>query len=352
MQYWIKSSLAVGVLLSLSGCSIFINDAHHPRNYRANQPVQVPASLQAPSQDPDFKMDVAQYQAAEEPIGYRPPQQVLTVAQGTWIEEGDKVPRVFFDKNDGITDLSASIWQAVNGALQTLGTQVSTKDEAKREVVSGWVALIKPADGWFWEDLKAPSEQKFKFTLVQQEHQRTASLIAELVDYRSDDVPLTDLLKQQLEVRALNAVVAEYDYEYRLLQSNVRRTEGQLAFNVGFDKAGNAAIVASVPFERVFDRLSTVLEELSFSVDKINVDEATMNVRYDKPTDSVWDSIWGDDTPALPIESGEYQLSIAANQDGSSVITWRDGKGQLLDTATVQALQQGLLAAVQQKDVN
>ncbi|WP_462151212.1 outer membrane protein assembly factor BamC [Pseudoalteromonas xiamenensis] len=351
MQYWVKTSLACGVLLTLSGCSIFTNDAHHPRNYRANAPVKVPSTLKAPEIDPDFKMDIAQYESQEEPKGFRPPQQVLTVAQGTWIEEGDKVSRVYFDKNDGIKDLADSIWMATQGALTSNNVTAERSDKATGTIESGWFTLIKPKDGWFWEDTKSPSQQRFKFRIEQQEHKRTASLIVELIDYRSDDIPLTDLLKQQLEVRALNEVVTEYDYQYRRLLAEIRQSEGQLAIEIGSDEEGNSALVLSTAFEHVFDKVSGLLEGLSFTVDKVNVDESTIAVTYEKPEDSIWNSIWGDSIPSLPLENGKYTIKISSNKEGGSVLTWQNGNDQVLDAQAVQALQQGLLNAVRQKDV-
>ncbi|CCQ11666.1 Outer membrane protein NlpB, lipoprotein component of the protein assembly complex (forms a complex with YaeT, YfiO, and YfgL); Lipoprotein-34 precursor [Pseudoalteromonas luteoviolacea B = ATCC 29581] len=351
VQYWVKTSIALGVTLTLSGCSIFTNDAHHPRNYRANGPMKVPSTLKTPAIDADFKMDVAQYKSQAEPMGYRPPQQVLTTAQGTWIEEGDRISRVYFDKNDGITDLAQSIWQSIESTLNHNQTSTQSAERSSGTLESGWMALIQPKDGWFWEDETVPSQQRFKYTITQQEHKRTASLSVELVDYRSDDVPLTEMLKQQLEVRALNDVITEYDFQYRQLLAELRRSEGQLAIDAGFDEAGNAALVLSTAYEQVFDRVASMLEGLSFVVDKVNNDEALINVTYQKPEDSVWNSIWGSDTPSLPLQSGKYTIKIAATKSGGSVMTWLDGKGNVLDAATIQSLQQGLLDAMHQKDV-
>ncbi|MEC8207355.1 MAG: outer membrane protein assembly factor BamC, partial [Pseudomonadota bacterium] len=86
MQYWISKALAVSVMVSLTGCSVFTDEAHHKRNYRANEPVKAPAGLAQPTQDPTYKMDVAQYDNNPEAKNYRPPAQVITIAQGTWVE--------------------------------------------------------------------------------------------------------------------------------------------------------------------------------------------------------------------------------------------------------------------------
>lgn len=351
MQYWIKPSLALGLLMTLSGCSVFINDAHHPRNYRAYTPVTVPSSLQAPATDRDFAMDEAQYSGQAEESSLRPPQQVLTLAQGTWIEEGDKQSRIFFDKNDGVESLSNAIWEAIEGALKNLNASASSANKGTGVLETGWLSLIQAKDGWFWEDNKVPSEHRFKFTIVQQEHKRTASLLVELVDFRSDSLELTDLLKQQLEVRALNEVVGEYDFQYRRLLAEQRQSVGQLAIAFGLNEAGQPALVLSTDYDRAFDKVSTMLEALNFNIEKVNLDESTIAVEYEKPQDSVWNSIWGDEGIALPLENGKYTIKISATKEGGSVLTWLDEKDQVLDTQMMQTLQQALLDALRQKDV-
>lgn len=104
MQYWIPKALTVSVLVSLSGCGVFTDEAHHKRNYKAGEPVQVAGQLAQPAQDPTYKMEVAEYDNNPDSTNYRPPAQVLTIAKGSWVEEGDKQARVYFDKNDGIVD--------------------------------------------------------------------------------------------------------------------------------------------------------------------------------------------------------------------------------------------------------
>ena len=129
MQYWIPKALTVSVLVSLSGCSVFTNDAHDERNYRAHEVVKVPASLSQPAQDPTYKMDVGQYSNNPDATNYRPPAQVLTVAKGSWVEETDKNARVYFDKNDGIDDLDEFIWESINAVLADNNTQATKADK-------------------------------------------------------------------------------------------------------------------------------------------------------------------------------------------------------------------------------
>jgi outer membrane protein assembly factor BamC len=340
------------VILGLSGCSVFTNDTHHERNYRINKAVQVPGDLKQPYNDPTYVMQEAQYANDTEALALRPPQQVLTLATGSWVEQNDKLARVFFDKNDGIEDLTSFIWQAVDGVIGEEQTGYDSLDKEKGIAVTNWYSVIAPSSKWFWQEETSPSQQKYKFTVAQSEHQRTASLQAELVDYKSDSVDLTDLLKQQLEVRALNQVVAEFDYQYRVFLVELRKQQGELALDVGFDPKGNVAMIAPQSANVAIVNLSNVLERLNFTIIKIDSEENELHVRYEKPEDSVWDSIWGDEIVTLPIADGDYRLKVSVLSDSQSSVTWRDNNAELLSAELLSQLQQSLTKAIANKGLS
>ncbi|WP_440055683.1 outer membrane protein assembly factor BamC [Pseudoalteromonas sp. T1lg65] len=349
MQYWIPKSLVLGVAVSLAGCSVFTNDAHHERNYRVNAPVKVPDGLQQPYRDPEFSMPVATYDNSPEAKSYQAPQQILTLAQGSWVEEGEQKARVYFDKNDGIDDLPSFIWQAVDGVMQANEISYTESRKSEGEAISDWYTLVARESGWFWFEDKVVSEQKIKFIVEQKEHQRTASIRAELVDYRSDSVELNDLLKQRLEVRAINQVVAEFDYQYRLLQVEMRKRQGIMALDLGFDKDGNAALLTEKDQQNVLNRFATFLERNNFSVVRIDSEKQDILIRYKAPEESVWDSIWGDEAIVLPIEDGDYNVRISETDDKRTAITWKDGDGNVLDTDTMAEIHKVLLELLRQK---
>ncbi|RJE75867.1 outer membrane assembly protein BamC [Pseudoalteromonas citrea] len=349
MQYWIPKALTVGVILGLSGCSVFVNDAHNERNYRVNDAVKTPAQLEQPYQDPTFQMDVATFNNDPEAKSFRPPQQVLTLAAGSWVEENETIARVYFDKNDGIDDLNQFIWRAVDSVMANHNTDISLDEREKGSVSTNWYSLIKPIEGWFWEDNQTVSEQQVKFVIEQKEHQRTASLKAELIDYRSDKQPLNPLLQQQLEVRALNEVVAEFDYLYRLLQVEMRKEQGVLSLDMGFDDKGYSAFVTEQDHEIVIDRFASFLERVNFTIIKIDRESGLISVRYEKPDDSVWDSIWGDDALLLPLNSGDYTINVAKTKEAATSLTWRNAAGDVLEPEVMTQLQQALLVVLRDK---
>jgi len=351
VQYWIPKALTVSVLVSLSGCSVFTNDAHDERNYRAHEAVKVPASLSQPAQDPTYKMDVGQYSNNPDATNYRPPAQVLTVAKGSWVEETDKNARVYFDKNDGIDDLDEFIWESINAVLADNNTQATKADKLLGIIETDWYAIIKPEESWLWNSDESVDLERFKFTIEEKSHQRTASLSAELIDFKGDE-PLSDLFKQQLEVRALNQVISEFDYRYRQLEVDMRKRQGIISLEMGFDNKGNAALVTEQSYETVFDRFSGFLERLSFTIVEINPDTGLITADYKKPESSVWDSIWGDEVTQLPIDEGQYQILVSKTKQGGTSLTWMDEQGDTLEPGTMNGLQQALVAALIQRGIN
>jgi len=351
VQYWIPKALAVSALVSLSGCGVFTDEAHHKRNYKAGEPVVVPGELAQPRQDPTYKMEVAEYDNNPDSTNYRPPAQVLTVAKGSWVEEGDKLPRIYFDKNDGITELDEFVWQAVQSVLLERKTKAVKFDKQAGKLETDWYAIIQPEEGWLWDSEQEVSQQRFLFTLDQKSHQRTVSLSSKLVDYKSKTEKLTPLLQQQLEVRALNQVIAEFDYLYRQLELELRKKQGIISLEMGFDNKGNAALVTEQSYNDVFDRFSGFLERLSFTIVEIDQDRGLITADYSKPESSVWDSIWGEELSELPIENGQYQILVSRTKEGGTSLTWMDDQGSTLEPGTMNDLQQALEKALRQRGI-
>ncbi len=351
MQYWIPKAVLLGAAVSLSGCGLFTSDAHHERNYRASEQVRVPANLEQPAADPEFKMDVAQYDNNEEVPNLRPPSQVLTVAEGSWVDEDDKSARVYFDKNDGIQDLDEFVWQAIDGALENNQAKVRTANKLEGTLETDWLELIKPETDWFWESSEAASRQRFKFTLEEKSHHRTTALRAELIEFDGKKETLTPLLRQQLETRMLNQVVAEFDYNYRRMLAELQKQQGDIALELGFDSKGNAALIAKENYQVVFDRFTSLLERLSFTM--VEADAATGRViaDYSKPEASVWDAIWGDEVTPLPLAEGQYQLMLSTTANGGTSITWMDPTGNAIDPQAMSELQKALLTVLEQRNL-
>ena len=350
MQYWIQRAVMLGVLASLGGCSIFSNSAHDTSNYTMNEPVKVPSNLQAPAQDPTYSMDVAVYDNDEEPKYVKPPMQVMPVASGSWIDENDKASRVYFDKNDGIEDLDEFIWYAVKGTLEDYQTGVVSEDKLAGTLESDWFSVVRVEEGILWDD-EIVAEQRYRFIIEEKDHQRTAALRSELVDYRSETVELNPRLKQRLETRALNAVITEFDYRYRQLQVELRKRQGIISLEMGFDNQGNAALVTEQNYDVVFDRFSGFLERLQFTIIEVNPDKGLIVADYTQPDSSVWDSIWGDETMQIPLEDGQYQVLVSTTNTGGTSLTWMDEEGEVLEPGIMNGLQQALVEAMQSRGI-
>ncbi|GAP75638.1 outer membrane protein assembly factor BamC [Pseudoalteromonas ruthenica] len=350
MQYWIPKALMLSALVSLSGCGIFTSEAHHPRNYRTNEPVVAPEGLDAPRQDPTYKMDVARYDNSEQAKATKPPMQIMPLAEGSWLDENEKLARVYFDKNEGIEDLDEFIWHAIEGVLSDYNTQAVSADKLIGTVETDWFSIVRVEEGWLWDD-EIVAEQRYKFIIEEKDHQRTAALRAEMVDYRSDDVPLTPLLQQRLETRALNAVISEFDYRYRQLKVELRQRQGIISLDMGFDNKGNAALVTEQAYNVVFERFAGFLERLQFTIVEVDVDSGRIIADYTKPEASVWDSIWGEEAMQLPLEDGQYQILMSTTREGGTSITWMDKEGEVLQPGTMNDLQQALVQALRTRGI-
>ncbi len=350
VQYWIRNTLAIAVSMGLVGCTVFTNEAHHERNYRANEPLKVPENLSKPYQDATYSMQAARYEAPDSSAYVRSPAQVLALAEGSWVEEGDTEARVHFDKNDGIEDLEAFIWQSLNDLLAQ--HNVSSTKLNDSQLQSDWYALTKQIDGWFWEEEKKVSRQKFMFTLEAEEHKRTVAVSAKLTDFEAAGKPLTNLMQQQLEVGALNAFIAQFDYNYRNLALELNKKRGIVSLEMGFDDKGNAAFVTEQRTEDVFERFPTFLERVGFTIDEIEQDRGLIFATYNEPDSSVWDSIWGDDVGKIPLEVGQYQMIVSDLGESGTSITWLDGEGETLEPGTLNDLLMKIVTMLRERGIN
>ena len=147
-------------------------------------------------------------------------------------------------------------------------------------------------------------------------------------------------------MRALNQVVSEFDYRYRQLEVDMRKRQGIISLELGFDNKGNAALVTEQTYDTVFDRFSGFLERLSFTIVEVNQETGLITADYAKVESSVWDSIWGDEPTELPIDEGQYQILVSKTKQGGTSLTWMDDKGETLEPGTMNGLQQALEAAL------
>ena len=351
VQYWIRNSLVVAISLAISACTVFTDESHHERNYRINEGVKIPNNLSEPYKDPAYDLEPEQYTSADQTAEYlvKAPAQVLTFAQGSWINEGDKDARIFFDKNEGIQDLEAFIWQAIDDLF--IERQVTVEDRKNHYVSTDWHSIEKAVDVWWWQEERELSRQKFKFIVESEEHQRTASVKVELTDFVSKYEELTGVLQQRLEVAALNAFVEQFDFNYRQLVVELNKARGIVSLQMGVDDKGNAAFVTEQKAKGIFERFPSFLERVGFTIDEVEQSRNLIFATYEEPDESVWDSIWGDEVRKLPLEPGQYQLMVNTTETGGTAITWLDDEGETLEPGTLSDVLQVILTMLRENGV-
>jgi len=146
-------------------------------------------------------------------------------------------------------------------------------------------------------------------------------------------------------------VLAEFDYRYRQLEVEIRKQQGIISLEMGFDNKGNAALVTEQDYFVIFERFSGFLERLSFTIVEIDQERGLITADYNKPESSVWDSIWGEELAELPIEDGQYQILVSRTKDGGTSLTWMDDEGTTLEPGTMNDLQQALENALRQRGI-
>ncbi len=351
MQYWIKSAALLATLTVTTGCTVFENNAHHKKNYRINQPIDVPSDLKTPAVDSKYALAPVQYKNEQNDDALTPPAQILTQAKGSWIEEGEQAARVFFDKNEGVESLPQFLLEGIVSFANDNNIAIASRDDAKGEIITGPFAISEQEESWLFGDDEVPETIAIRFVVDTKSHGRSASITSHLAEFKSDSRKLSDLIKQQAEVYALNQVIMQLDYNYRQLLAKHRNAPVS-KMSLGFDGDGNAAMQIARTPDDAFGYMSRILTALNFELLDAADDTLRFKVKYQEPDNTVWSSIWGDDMVKLPLVPGDYDIVITELNRDEANISWFNVAGQPLEPVKMEALVQAINEAINQGALN
>lgn len=334
-----KTTLALAVI-ALAGCSSTMERRQADGSFAYAQletepTLKAPANLHAPKGDGRFDIPPAK---AQGPVGkeldIRAPRLVLTLVDGSRLEESESGSKVQIDARDGVGDVVSIVQQRLDQWLAARNIPVQKRGSTQIE--TGWFV---PADS---ETMMAsaddfPVKRRFAISVKAPEHKRTAevsikSLGAEKAS--SDDEETIIGEGERAAVAVLNDWLAYYASKdevsardqflakFRPVAVTLRQEEGdQTAFVLGAD------------FERAWNRLPMVLEHLGFEVKDIDKSLGTLFVSYNgSPDSSFWSGLFGGDDKELTLEHGKYQIQLGELGDNTSM-TLTDDDGQPLPTA-------------------
>lgn len=343
MQHWVKSSVALGILLA--GCSTSqVEQTSVPEPTR--QTIKVPAGLQAPATPGQF--DIPATSATAAGVDTRAPAMVLATAASSRMEEGDKLSRVWFDRNDYTGDLVPFLQQMLKTQFAEQDVELVQQDEQGLEYVTGWVTRSEEQGFWFWKSTEQKEQARFSIKIDARTHGRSASMSVAMLEhqYFTPEAALSAQATRRQEVALLNQIIDRIGKEEIIIARANKAKAPDVALEPGMDKDGNPALLTPQPIDVAWSQLEALFGELNLDVTDINRSTFTYYLNYEKPQTGFWSKLWGsDEKPVLPVANGEYQLVLSRIKEGTA-ISLRDKAGEHLAAETMLALHEPFVQAI------
>ena len=136
----------------------------------------------------------------------------------------------------------------------------------------------------------------------------------------------------------LNLIISNYD-KLAIERDKNKRNDMIAGFKVQLakDDDGSAALLTAASLEIVWEKLPKVLEALEFDVNDRDRQLMTYFVKYEFEEPGFFASLFDDDIEPLPLESGDYQVTLREFSQGTAIV-FRDGQGAPLDANTMVKL--------------
>nr|WP_245217607.1 outer membrane protein assembly factor BamC [Rheinheimera maricola] len=336
----------------LTGCSVFQAEPV-AENSRGNNvsALKVPAGLQQPAAPGQY--DIPASDAAVTAVEIRSPALVLATASSSRVEEGEKLARVWFDRNDYTGELLPFLQQVLSKQFAEQGIELNQTDTEGLEYTTGWITRSNETGFWFWQSTETTEQARFKLKFEPRPHGRSVSLMLTMLEhqYFTSQGKLDGRDAQRQEIALLNQIIDRVGKEEIVVAMANKAKVPDVSLEPGFDAEGNPVLLSTQSIDVVWSQLELVFDALNLDVTDMNRSVYTYYLQYTQPEQGFWSSLWGNAPPiALPLSAGEYQLVLKRQESGTS-LSLRDSAGTALSPQQVLDSYQPFVQAVQRARV-
>lgn len=357
------SSLAV---LALSGCTSIEERRIASGSYQYTQvqqqtPISVPVGLDAPltSAQYDLPHIVDNGQGLGKQLPVVSPALILTTARGTYLEDGSETTSVVIDKLDNEAPVDTFVLQQITGYLDAQGITFNITQNAPLTIRTNWITEALPSDSPWYSLEKNTKElgKRFAFTIVPAQHGRTAEVEAVLTDFviaAGDDLveSMDAFVKRELEADILNGILQRYAQSQQLQAfERMAQIRSGIESKVGFDKHGNAAIIAKTQYDIAWPKFQLVLRKLGFNVKDLDKSNGLVFVNYQGEEDSAWFSFFGKNE-GLSLAKKDYRIMLKPLGADQTTITFMDEQSTPFTPAKMTQIYPNFAAILQQDDLD
>ena len=314
-------------------------------NQKQAKNLEIPAGLDKPFQATTYAVsnDINTQGPVGKNVDVRAPSLVLPIAASTRVENNSAEAKVWFDQVLEDTDLKIFVVDALKAQLVTDNVELKRVDKLGRVYESDWFHKEVEEGTWPFKSVSVSESMRYRYTLEDKSHGRSAALKVELIDYLKTDksggsknIDIID--KHRAEMNMLNEVISQVDFQYRLKQQENRLLRANQKFvSLGENSESEAAFLIEISADLLWSNLPVFFEDHGFEIEDLNESDKVYFVNYTQPESSLWDSIWGDDLPVVDIPNGKYQFKVESIDEQSSVTIYNE-QGVALPASRLEAI--------------
>lgn len=345
----IKKLLVVFSLTSLSACSYFYSEeglikdtSYDYLNARQTKGLEIPAPL-VQEDKANYALvprigEKANKTQLSKNMKFSAPVQVLAVLDNVRLDKRASSPAVF------IQEKKEFIWMSLLDLFQSNEITPAIIDRDSYYMNTGWMAVDERGVWLGVEGREEVDEFRAKYDIQIKPGNRNGDARLEVSRVRAqkinddtddwEDVPSY----WQDSAEMLNLIISHYDEKVSERDREIRsRTVAGFDVELGTDSENNSALIASADKEKVWENLPKVLEAVNLMISDKDRRLMTYFLKYEKAEQGFFASLFSSETAELPIEEGNYQVSLSDNGE-LTAITFKDAQGAPLDSSQLVKL--------------
>ncbi|MCL1126954.1 outer membrane protein assembly factor BamC [Shewanella surugensis] len=312
------------LIVAVSACSTSMerrqaDGAEKYANTKATSDLIIPTGLLTPKYSLEYAIPPLGAKADPKQIGpaldIRPPLQVLPMAEGTRVEEGDDNIKVVVETIGTDVDLKQELFSDVKEYLAKEAIKIRQEDFDAGSIETDWITTKEVVDSSMWgEDKVFVLRQRYLFDITVSPHGRTGDLTISLVEHEQSyngepqDILLTAGDKRRYTIDMLNEAVSYIGIKREHALKNKRLQDSQ-GIDVSLIDDGDESPywLADAGYKRTWERLSIVLPEMGFDITDTDPNLGVYFVKVEDDS-GFWSSIWSDNDVTLP--EGDYRITL------------------------------------------
>ncbi|HGJ5877488.1 MAG TPA: outer membrane protein assembly factor BamC [Arsenophonus sp.] len=267
----------------------------------------IPEGMSLPLQNGEYNIPPAnQNGAVGKALDIRPPIQILSLLSYTQTENNLTASRLFLSN----TVENSALWSQINYILQQKAIKIAqNNNEPEHSLITDWIT-------WPRGDEDIPLQTRQKIQLDSQNNQIVITVTNE--GMKQGEESISDPLEiQRYNVLMLNELIDSINkLRNSATSSDVQGHYAIIDVQSSSDNSGLPQIIVRAPYDVVWKRLPSVLENIGMQVGDSSRASGAISLTYHGMNDDDWQAV-GVDSPSVP--KGDYKLQVGDMNNRTSL---------------------------------